>query len=76
MSTKRYRPHGGQRAANCVIILRRQGEDVIDWLASHIGNQWDTNDELRAEVARLKRRLTRLECKPNAQSEPRRGQTL
>lgn len=71
MSTKRYRLPGRQRAANCVIILRRQSEDVIDWLAAHLGNQWDLNDKMRAEVARLKRRLTRLECRPNVQSEPR-----
>ena len=50
--------------SDCLYVIRSTGADAELWLAQHIGNLRDDRDELKAEIGRLKRRLTRLEAKP------------
>ncbi len=49
--------------SNCLYVIRSTGADVELWLTQHLGNLLDERDELKAEIGRLKRRLTRLEAK-------------
>lgn len=52
---------GHQRLANALKLVRNAGEDPILWLAQHVGNLRDERDHMRAEIANLKRRVSRLE---------------
>jgi hypothetical protein len=60
---KRARKTGKESMSNCLYVIRSTGADVELWLTQHLGNLLDERDELKAEIGRLKRRLTRLEAK-------------
>ena len=46
---------------NALEIVRRAEEDVGQWIAAHLGNLRDDREQMSQEIARLKRRLGRLE---------------
>jgi hypothetical protein len=58
---KSIHPPGYTRATHCANVIRRMNESVEDWLVGHTGTNWDEHKWFRAEIARLKSRITRIE---------------
>lgn len=64
--SKSIHPPGYTRAMQCASVIRRMNESVEDWIVGHVGTNWDEHQWLRAEITRLKHRVTKLEKRGGA----------